>query len=215
MSDSSDFKKLRKKLLDRDISFGEIKKIAKEIKVDHDLAMQLWNSRERNPRLLAVLIFDRKLLNEAMLLELAADLQKADAGDRDLISEWLLANQLMKAKGTVALLNSWERHRLPLLRRLFWYYQARLRWTGNTDHDNTTELLETIEAQLETEVPEVQWAMNFTAAQIGIFVPGLRPRCIELGQRVGLYRDDPVAKNCTPAYLPEFIRIQVGKLESK
>lgn len=28
-----------------------------------------------------------------------------------------------------------------------------------------------------------------------------------------LYKDDPVAKNCTPSYLPEFIRVEVAKRE--
>ena len=28
---------------------------------------------------------------------------------------------------------------------------------------------------------------------------------------VGLYKDEKVAKNCTPSYLPEFIRIEVAK----
>ena len=42
------------------IKLGEIKKIAKEIKKDHDLAMDLWASEELYPRMLAVLILDKK-----------------------------------------------------------------------------------------------------------------------------------------------------------
>ena len=59
--------------------------------------------------------------------------------------------------------------------------------------------------------PEVQWAMNFSAGQIGVFEPAYRSRCIELGERIGLYKGDPVAKGCTPDYLPEFIRIEAAK----
>ena len=61
-------------------------------------------------------------------------------------------------------------------------------------------------------MPEVQWAMNFTAAQIGIFEEKYRSRCVALGERIVLYKDEIVAKNCTPNYLPKFIAIQVGKL---
>ncbi|MNL84509.1 hypothetical protein D3C87_2124950 [compost metagenome] len=55
--------------------------------------------------------------------------------------------------------------------------------------------------------------MNFTAAQIGIFEEQYRSRCIALGERTGLYKDEMVAKNCTPNYLPQLIAIQVSKLK--
>jgi hypothetical protein len=40
---------------------------------------------------------------------------------------------------------------------------------------------------------------------------GTPARCIKLGKALGLYKDEHVAKNCTPSYLPEFIRIEVAK----
>ncbi|SCY78694.1 hypothetical protein [Flavobacterium caeni] len=54
--------------------------------------------------------------------------------------------------------------------------------------------------------------MNFTAAQIGIFQQQYRNRCVALGERVGLYKNDVVPRGCTPNYLPELIAIQVAKL---
>jgi hypothetical protein len=74
-------------------------------------------------------------------------------------------------------------------------------------------LLASIEEKIEKEEPEVQWAMNFTAAQIGIFQQEHLARCIALGERTGLYKDEVVPKNCTPNYLPKLIAIQVGKLK--
>ena len=100
-----------------------------------------------------------------------------------------------------------------LQRRIFWYYQGRLRWVGQTPPSNTEALLSSIEERIESEKPEVQWAMNFTAAQIGIFQPEFRSRCIALGERTGLYRDEVVSKGCTPNYLPELISIQVAKIK--
>ena len=57
--------------------------------------------------------------------------------------------------------------------------------------------------------------MNFTAGWIGIHDPDHRSHCIQLGERLGLYQDEPVSRGCTPNYLPEFIRTEVAKLESK
>ena len=68
-----------------------------------------------------------------------------------------------------------------------------------------------LEANLANEQPDVQWAMNYCAGQIGIHEPEFRSRCVELGETTALYKDEPVRRNCTPSYLPEFIRIEVEK----
>lgn len=193
---------------------GDIKKVAGKIKKDHDLALELWSTGEFRPRLLSTLIFDKQLLSQDVLEELAADLLDHDEDERNQLADWLLANQLMKSKKTTDLLGTWEDHPSPMLRRLFWYHQARLRWTGQEPPGNSAELLDLLERKLAEAPPEVQWAMNFCAGQIGVHEPKFRTRCVRLGKELGLYKDDPVAKNCTPSYLPEFIRIEVAKREA-
>jgi 3-methyladenine DNA glycosylase AlkD len=192
---------------------GDLRTIAKDIKQDHELAMDLWSTGEYFPRQLAILIMDKKLLSQEVIDKLDQDIQQHEPEERNQLIDWLMANQLSKDKKTVALMESWKNSPSALQRRIFWYYQGRLRWVGQSPPPNTDILMASIEARMETEKPEVQWAMNFTAAQIGIFQPELRTRCIELGERVGLYRDDVVAKGCTPNYLPELISIQVAKLK--
>jgi 3-methyladenine DNA glycosylase AlkD len=193
---------------------GDIKKRGQEIKKDHKLALELWSSGNYYSRLLATLIFDKKLLTESDINKLAADLLLIDENERSQISDWLLANQLTKDKKLIALVESWQDSPSAIFRRWFWYYQARLRWTGKTPSpENSADLLDSLETKLNTEDPEVQWAMNFCAGWIGIFEPKLRGRCIKLGKQFGLYKDEMVAKNCTPSYLPEFIRIEVAKRE--
>ena len=196
------------------IKLGDLKKIAREIKKDHGLAMDLWASGDLYPRMLAVLIMDRKALTREGLSRLAEDLLTNEEDDRVQIADWLLANQLSKDKKLLALLEGWEKEPSPVFRRLFWYHQARLRWTGKASPGNSSELLDALENDLARAEPEVQWAMNFAAGQIGIHEPEHRARCIALGEAVGLYKDQPVSRGCTPNYLPEFIRIEVSKLKS-
>jgi len=194
---------------------GELKKMAKEIKKDHGLAMELWSTNEFLPRMLAVLILDRKLLTQDFLKELDADMQAHGFDDRNRLMEWLMANQLMKSKHTLSMIESWENSSSALQRRTFWYHQGRLRWTGKTPPDNTDHLLNAIDARIVEEEPAVQWAMNFTAAWIGIFDEARRVRCIEIGERIGLYKEEVAPKGCTPNYLPKFIEIEVGKRTKK
>ncbi len=192
--------------------FGDIKKVGKDIKLDHELAKELWSQGDYHPRLLATLIFDKKLLTGSDFDNIAADLLDHVEEERNQLGDWLLANQLTKDRKLIALMESWQHNASPVLRRWFWYHQARLRWMGKEPPAGSNEkLLDTLETEMGKEEPGVQWAMNFCAGWIGIFDTSCRARCIKLGEKFALYKDDPVAKNCTPSYLPEFIRIEVEK----
>lgn len=192
---------------------GDLRKIAKDIKKDHELAMELWSTGELLPRHLAILIMDKKLLTQELIDKLDKDIQSHKFEERNQLIDWLMANQLSKDKKAIALMESWENSSSVLQRRVFWYYQARLRWMGNTNHSNTEYLLTAIENKIAGEQPEVQWAMNFTAGQIGKWQEEYRARCITIGEETGLYKDEVVAKGCTPNYLPKFIPIEVAKLK--
>ena len=126
-----------------------------------------------------------------------------------------MANQLTKSKKLITCIETWENSPYSLQRRVFWYYQARLWWMGKTGFSNTEYLLEKIELNLMGEKPEVQWAMNYTAGQIGKWEEKYRNRCVEIGEKTGLYKEEVVPKNCTPSYLPKFISIEVAKLQNK
>jgi len=197
---------------DKKTKLGDLRKIANVIKKDHELAMELWSTTHYLARQLAILLMDKKLLSKEIIDRLVSDIEQHREEEKLQLIDWLMANQLAKDKRTIALMESWENSTSPLQRRTFWYHQARLRWVGQTPPPNSEELLSKIETRIENEVSEVQWAMNFTAAQIGIFQETFRKRCINIGEQTGLYKNEMVAKNCTPNYLPKFIAIQVAKL---
>jgi 3-methyladenine DNA glycosylase AlkD len=213
MALSTKARKLVAETTQGNLKMGDLKKRGQEIKKDHDLAMELWSTGEFYPRLLSTLIFDKKLLAEDVIDRLAADILGHDAAERNHLADWLLANQLTKDKKLASLVATWEKNPSPILRRWFWYHQARLRWTGQVPPDNSAGLVDSLENDMANAEPEVQWAMNFCAGQIGIHEPEFRSRCIKLGETLGLYKDEHVSRNCTPSYLPEFIRIEVAKRE--
>lgn len=197
--------------IDSKTKLGDLRKIGKDIKKDHELAMELWSTRKFLPRQLAILIMDNKLLSQDLINKLDKDMQNHPFNEQNQLMDWLMANQLSKDKKTITLMESWENSPSSPQRRIFWYYQARLRWLGQTPPPNTEEFLSAIEKQIENEEPEVQWAMNFTAGWIGVFDKKYRTRCIEVGRKTGLYKGEMVSKGCTPNYLPEFIAIESNK----
>jgi len=192
---------------------GNIKKIAKEIKKDHQLSIELWDSQKYYPRLLSVLILDRKELTIEKIEAMSMDVLVNDQKEQNHIGDWLLANQLSKSKGLKTMLEGFEDHSSVFLRRLYWYYQARLRWTGKTNYSNTAEIVDSIDVKLEFEDPEVQMAMNFCAGWIGVFDDTYTDQIIKIGEKTGLYKDDKVPKGCAPMYLPDFIEYEKKRFE--
>lgn len=174
--------------IDDKTKLGYLRKIAETIKKDHDLASELWATGKYLARQLAILIMDKKLLSQEIIDQLTNDIKEHKEDESLQLIDWLMANQLSKDKKTISLMESWENSPSSLQRRIFWYYQARLRWVGQTPPPNTEELLSKIENQIEKEDPEVQWTMNFTAGWIGVFVKKYRSRCIALGEKTGLYK---------------------------
>lgn len=190
---------------------GDLRKIAKDIKKDHDLAMELWSTEKFLPRQLAILIMDNKLFSQDLINQLDKDMQAHPINEGKQLMDWLMANQLTKDKKTISLILSWKNSPSSLQRRIYWYYQARLRWTGQTPPENTPDLLSAIETSIAVEEPEVQWAMNFTAGWIGVYEKKYRNRCVAVGEKTGLYKGEMVSRGCTPNYLPEFIAMESNK----
>ncbi|WP_443939623.1 DNA alkylation repair protein [Pedobacter sp. MW01-1-1] len=203
-------KKILAQIASESTKLGDLRNIAKEIKKDHVLAMELWQANDFFARQLAILIMDHKLLSEEVIDGLIADMDQHTEKEKLQLIDWLFANQLSKSKSLLMLIGAWEKSSSSLKRRTFWYHQARLRWMGQPQPDSE-KLLSKIEEKIESEQPEVQWAMNFTTGWIGVYEKALRNRCIALGERTGLYKGQMVSKGCTPNYLPQFIEMESQK----
>jgi hypothetical protein len=191
--------------------YGDLKKLAKEIKKDHKLAIALWDTGQYNPRLLAVLLLDRTLITEEFLDKVSTDLLKHKDDEWKHISDWLFANQLNKSKKLLAMVEGWMRSESPIQRKLFWTHQYRLRWTGKTGHENTEEIIAVIKETILREIPPIQESMIMTAGWIGVYNLEYRDLLVKFGEDTGLHKDMKVPPGCTPWYLPEFIRIESKK----
>lgn len=195
---------------DKNTKLGDLRNIAKDIKKDHQLAIELWRSKLFFARQLAILIMDKRQLSQEVIDNLINDISQHTENEKLQLVDWLMANQLTKDKKIIETIESWKDSSTSLKRRIYWYYQGRLRWMGHKP-PNSGELLIIIEKQIEKEEAEVQWAMNFTTGWIGVYEKKYRNRCIALGEKTGLYKDKMVSKGCTPEYLPEFIAIESNK----
>ena len=97
----------------------------------------------------------------------------------------------------------------PMVARSGWSitYQMIQKSPETLDRDS---LLDRIEKELASSPPEVQWSMNFALIYIGTHSVPHRERAVQIGERIGLYRDYPVSKGCTSPFAPESIVAMAG-----
>jgi 3-methyladenine DNA glycosylase AlkD len=180
-----------------------IRTMANEIGKNRELADYLWMHGGTKSRLLALLILELKAVDTTYLATMITDIERAAEPDQRQLSDWLVANVIMKKSALKKEASTWLADTSTMKQRMFWSLQARTIKAENTELNR--QLLEAIEQHITAAPAMVQEHMNWCAAQIGIADETLRQQCIRLGERLGLYKDYPVSKGCTSPYLPIWI----------
>lgn len=186
------------------VKLGDIRSIAKEIKVDHALAMLLWETRNLDARLLAILVLKPQELTTIQLEAMVSDARGVQ------IADWFQSYVVKNHPEKESLREVWMDSSHPWVARAGWGLTS-ARISTNPNGLDLAALLDRIESTMPTSAPEVQWTMNFCLAGIGIHHAHLRNRAISIGERLGLYRDYPVSKGCTSPFAPIWIREMVGR----
>lgn len=177
---------------------GDIRKLAKQIKADHSLAMELWSSGNIDARLLAIL-----LLKPERLSADEVDTMVRSAGF-DQVFDWLDSYVLRKHPAKEALRLKWETDEDPWAARAYWSLTAE-RVGKSPEGLDLPGLLDRVEAEMADAPPESQWTMNNTLAGIGIHFAEHRERAMAIGESLGVYRDYPTPKGCTSPFAPIWI----------
>jgi 3-methyladenine DNA glycosylase AlkD len=186
------------------LKLGDIKNLAKTIKTDHKLALELWDTGNLEARLLATLIIDLKQLS-------LTDLDKmVRAINFNQLADWFNAYMVKEYADKESLRKKWMESKHPMAARSGWSLTAG-RVAREPEGLDLPALLDRIEAEMPKAAPEVQWTMNTTLAQIGIYFPEHRPRALAIGEKLGLYRDYPVSKGCTSPFAPIWINEMVKR----
>lgn len=187
----------------------QIRSIATDSGKNQLIADELWTQGGTNARLLALLMFDLKALDQRSIERMIADVEAAELQDQRQLCDWLIANVIMKKTAFKKAALQWRAEQSTIKQRVFWSVQARTIKVENRELN--MHLLEALETHMAGADAMVQEPMNWCAAQIGITDADLRGRCIQLGERLGLYKDYPVSKGCTSPYLPSWIGSIVAK----
>ncbi|WP_316830132.1 DNA alkylation repair protein [Pedobacter aquatilis] len=186
------------------VKMGDIRTLAKKIKTNHPLAMELWATENIDARMLAILILDPKKLSTAEIETMVSSEQFTWAAD------WFYSYVIKEYDNKEQFREKWMNSNDKMLARAGWSLMSR-RVTRAPEGIDLDVTLDRIEAEMASAVPEVQWTMNSTLAQIGINHPALRERALAIGEQLGVLRDYPVSKGCTSPFAPIWINAMVSR----
>lgn len=186
------------------VKLGDIRAMAKKIKADHELALNLWDTGNVEAQLLATLIIKPTSLSADELDKLTRSVTCAQVAD------WLNAYVVAEHPEKESLRQKWMTAKDRWAARAGWNFTAG-RVNKGADGLDLIALLDRIEREMPKATPEVQWTMNNTLAAIGIHHPEHRERAIAIGEEIGLYRDWPVSRGCTPPYVPVWVEAMVKR----
>lgn len=184
------------------VPMGDIRALAKKIKNDHQLALKLWATGNMEAQLLATLMIKPQSLSVEEVDRLTRSITCAP------VAEWLNNYVVAQHPEKDALREKWMKDKDRWAARAGWHLTASCVNKSAAGLD-LPALLDRIEKELPQARPEVQWTMNNTLAAIGIKDAKLRRRAIAIGEKIGLYKDWPVSKGCTPPYVPVWVEAMV------
>lgn len=190
------------------VKMGDIRKVAKKLKTNHALALELWDTGNVDAQLVATLIIDVEALSVKELDSLTRSTTCPHVAD------WFNAYVVARHPENDALREKWMKAKNPWAARAGWNLTAGRINKGDKSKGADLDLpalLDRIEKELPKAKPEVQWTMNNTLGAIGIKHPKHRKRAVTIGEEIGLYEDWPAVKGCTSPYVPTWVEAMVKR----
>ncbi len=186
------------------VPLGEIRKVAKGVKSNHELALALWETGNIDARLLSTLVIKPKTLSTAQMDQMVRSATFVQVAD------WLNAYVVKKHPDKEVLRQGWMTAKDPMAARAGWNLTTE-RVVKSPDGLDLPALLDRIGSELGTAPLQVQWTMNCCLAEIGIHFPKHRKQAVATGEKLGVYRDYPVSKGCTSPFAPIWIAEMVSR----
>ncbi len=186
------------------VKLGEIRKVAKELKSDHELGMALWQTGNIDARLLATLL----VKPEAISADEMDEMVRSETFPQ--IADWLNSYVVKKHPENEELRQRWLATDHAMAARSGWFLTTE-RIMRSPEGLDLSAILDRIESEMGSVAPETQWTMNTSLAEIGIRFPEHRDRAISIGESLGVFRDYPVSKGCTSPFAPIWIEEMVKR----
>ncbi len=180
------------------VKMGDIRNLAKEIKVNPELAKELWKTGNIDAQSLAILLLKPKQLTPNELETMAKDITY------DWLAGWFSSYVVKAHPEKEAMRVKWMASDNISLLRIGWSLTTE-RAEKSPEGLDMPALLDRIEREMGDAPRFLQWTMNSCLAYIGGYHPEYRARAISIAEKLGTFRDYPVSKGCVSPFAPVWI----------
>lgn len=189
---------------DHGVNLTKLRAIAKALKSNQDLALELWATGYTPARLVALLICKPRAFEEVQLDSMLREAYIPKVHD------WLVNYVVKKSPHAEALRLAWLADPDPVVASAGWALTSEC-VAKSPEGLDLSGLLDTIEAEMREAPDRLQWAMNWCLTQIGVCHEEHRARALEIGERLRVLEDYPTSPGCTSPYAP----IAIAELVSR
>jgi 3-methyladenine DNA glycosylase AlkD len=161
------------------VTVAELRPIARELRPDHDLAAALWDSGVHEARILASLVDDAALVDDAQFERWAAGFRSWDLCDQ------VCQNLFRHAAPAWSKAVEWTRRPEPFVKRAGFSLMAGLAVADKKAGDERfVALLEPLAAAADDDRPLVRKGASWALRAIGKRTATLRPRAVDVAERL-------------------------------
>lgn len=189
------------------INLTKLRAVAKRLKTQHELSIQLWETEDANARLLALLMCSPKKFDRN---DLDRMLRQANSPKEQ---DWLVNYVVKKHKSAEELRTQWLGDEDSNVASAGWALTSE-RVAKKPEGLDVPSLLDDIDSHMRDAPERLQWAMNMCLAFIGIEIPEYRDRARGIGERLEVLKDYPTPPNCTSPFAPTWIDEMVRRREA-
>lgn len=179
------------------VKYGDLEKLVKQIKVDHQMALELWETGNHDARILATKIADPQRLTAKVLSAWIKDVDNhvISTGLAELASRGAAGRKTMK---------KWMASTREWPAATGWMAQAKVASMPETvKKEEGRELLSEIEQRIHGSANRVKYSMNTAMIALGAYVAGMEKEAIRFANRIGQVEVDHGLTNCqTPLAAP-------------
>ncbi|RMF60488.1 MAG: DNA alkylation repair protein [Calditrichaeota bacterium] len=191
------------------VSFADLNKLKKAIKVDHELAQELWATGNHDAQVLATMIADAKGTQEPLV-----DAWVKELGNHmiaDAFASFVSQTPFARKKVT-----EWTCSQEEWVGRAGWHLLAiLLKDSAALSETELEACLTRIEADIHTSKNRVKEAMNSALMAIGIYREALRDKALRAAGRIGKVEVDHGETNCKTPDAATYIQKAVARQRAR
>jgi len=194
------------------VKLGDLKKIAREIKTDHKLALELYDTGNSDAMYLAGLIADPNSITKE---ELRSWVKKAYWY---MLSEYAVAKLAAESPHGWALGLEWINLDQEMIEAAGWSTLSNwvsLKPAENLHKDALLEFMEVISEKINFSKNRVRYAMNGFIIAVGSYVPSLTDEAVEVARKIGKIHVDTGETACQVPLAEKYIKKVLSMKKNK